>query len=107
MTVTATGTQADYRSDLAPGDIVRGKYGNLARLVSWNGTWSHLTGGRIAVLEPLAAYPGIPMPEGAHPYAHTSSWECSLTRAVPGDIGAHARRYGNCGMWQHYPCNWA
>ena len=60
MTVTAVETQADYRSDLAPGDIVRGKYGNLARLVSWNGTWSHLTGGRIAVLEPLRGLPGHP-----------------------------------------------
>ena len=95
-----------YRSDLQIGDIVRGKYGNLARLVTWNHTWSHLSGGRIAHLEPIVAYPGTDVPEGAAPYSHDCSWESSLTRAMPGDIGAHLTRYGNCGMWQDHRQNW-
>jgi hypothetical protein len=94
-----------YRSDLEPGDIVRGKYGNLARLTGWNHTWSHVRGGRIAHLEPIVAYPGTDAPEGAHPYAHTSSWESDLTRAQPGDVGAHSVK-GTVGMWEHRSQSW-
>lgn len=99
-----------YRSDLRPGDIVRGQYGNLARLVAWNHTWSHLTGGRLAHLEPLVTYPGTEIPAGcdAEPFNHTGSWESNLNRAQPGDIGAHAsgRGFGwrhHCATWQDYP----
>jgi len=93
-----------YRSDLQPGDIVRGEYGNLARLVAWNHTWSHVRGGRLAYLEPLVAYPGTPAPEGAQPYAHKGSWEDNLSRAEPGDIGAHVDRPGF--GWKHVSENW-
>jgi hypothetical protein len=95
-----------YRSDLKPGDIVRGQYGNLARLTGWNHTWSHVRGGRLAHLEPLIAYPGTDIPEGAGPYAHKSSWEDDLSPARPGDVGAHAVRVGRIGMSQHVPANW-
>jgi len=102
-----TAEAGHYRSDLQAGDIVRGEWGNLARITAWHPTWSHVRGGRIAHLEPMVAYPGTDAPEGAAPYGHTSSWEDKLTRAMPGDIGAHATRYGNCGMWQDHRQNWA
>ena len=92
-----------YRSDLKPGDIVRAKYGSIARLIGWNHTWSHLSGGRLAHLEPLIAYPGVPMPDDAYPYAHKSSWEKDLSPAQPGDIGAHSK--GVPGRFQHVPAN--
>ena len=66
MTVT-TEDRADYRSDLQVGDIVRGKYGNLARLVAWNGSWSHLTGGRIRGARAARGLPGHPDAGGCAP----------------------------------------
>ena len=102
----AAGEEKHYRSDLQPGDIVRGQYGNLSRLTGWNHTWSHLTGGRLAHLEPIVSYPGTPAPDGSVPYAFTSSWENNLTRAEPGDVGSHSVR-GPVGMWQPRPASWS
>lgn len=83
------GEEDHYRSDLQIGDIVRAPYGYLGRLTAWNNTWSHLTAGRIAHLEPLLTYPGTPAPPNAKLQGRSSSWESALQRAEPGDVARH------------------
>ena len=39
-----------FRSGFRPGDFVTVR-GHSARLIGWNNTWSHLTGGRLAHLD--------------------------------------------------------
>jgi hypothetical protein len=93
-----------YRSELQPGDIVRGEFGNLARLVAWDHTWSHIYAGRIAHLQPLVSYPGTQDPEDALPFSHVTSWEYRLSLAQPGDVGAHADRPGP--GWHYISASW-
>jgi hypothetical protein len=82
-----------YRGSFRAGDVLRVDGRHLARLIGWDHTWSHLRSGRIAILQPLVTWPGVPAPTGTKPYASLSgtitSWETGLSAAKPGDVGAH------------------
>jgi hypothetical protein len=102
------GEEDHYRSSFQVGDIVRHKYGALGRITAYNNTWSHIKGGRLVHLEPLLAYPGVPMPESSRQaFCHKVSWEDEMTPAQPGDIAAHADHGTPSYHWRYRPANWA
>jgi hypothetical protein len=98
------GEEHHYRSNLKIGDVARMKYGAVGRIVAFNNTWSHITGGRLVHLDPVLAYEG-PAPANAHPYGHNVSWEVDLSVAQPGDVSAHT--VGTPPAIRHVSANWA
>lgn len=85
------------------GAIVRGKYGNLGRIVAvlehTRCSPDHLSSPLDVVVELEPVGPG---------FNHRSSWASDLTLAQPGDVGAH-QDYSDrsCGMGGRYvPASW-
>lgn len=90
------GEEDHYRSSLEIGDVVRGQYGNLGRIVAFDNTHSHIRGGRLVHLEPVG--PG---------FGHKSSWENDLSPASPGDVGAHPCTDTSVHWnWRHVRASW-
>lgn len=96
------GEEHHYRSTLQIGDLVRGQYGNLARIVAFNNTHSHIRGGRLVHLE--AAGPGFDIHQVE--FGHRVSWENELSPGFPGDRGAHPCRADGGYHWRHVAASW-
>lgn len=90
------------------GAIVRGEYGNLARII---GVYENSRCSARHVSVPLDVVVELePIGPG---FNHRSSWASKLTAAQPGDIGAHPHAAGcpcgaphDGGAWRYVPASW-
>ena len=94
-----------YRGAWAVGDRVRIDNRDLARIVGFAATWSHVHAGRIVLVEPIGPSYGISV-----------AWESRLTAAECDDrFGVHPH-FADCpcglgydgelGTWRHAPASW-